>query len=499
MFGLGAVLCEVLTGRPPYVGSDPMEVQIKAVTGDLQDALARLAGCGADPELAMLARTCLDPNRERRPRDGAAVAEAVTAYRRSVEERLRSAELARVEDKAAALRRRQRRRWIVALSASVLVTLAVLGGSAWWLGGQRGERERAAAAALDESDRYRDRDAWSDALIDARRAQDALAAGDLRSVRARAAHARTDAETALRLEEIELRRAERMQQGHYDYSRAEADYADAFRDYGIDLSDPDRAAERIQASALRDRLTAALDQWGRTKLETDAAGGARLLGIAAKADPDPWRRRFRVPEMLRDRAALEELAGRPEAAEQPPWVVALLGDALARAGAADKAVDVLQAAQQRRPDSFWLNHELAYYLVRLTPPRREEAVGYYRAALALRPNSPGVWNNLGVELHALGRPAEAGVAYRKAVELQPDYFYAWNNLGNALSAQAKFAAAEEALQKARDLWPEYPEAHNNLSAVLNDQGRFVEAEAEARKAVELAPHMPQPRVALSNT
>jgi serine/threonine-protein kinase len=499
VFGLGAVLCEILTGRPPYVGRDPTEVQTKAVIGDQEDALARLAACGADAELAALAKACLHPNRERRPADGAAVAAAVTAYRRSVEERLRAAELARGEEKAKALRGRQRRRWALALAASVLVTLAVLGGGAWRLSAQRGERERAAAAALDEADRFRDRDAWADALTAARRAGDVLASGDSAALRDRAARTRTDAETALRLEEIELRRAGRMQDGHYDYARAEADYAAAFRDYGIDLAalDPDQAAERVRASALRDTLTAALDQWSRINLETDAEGCARLLAIAAKADPDPWRRRFRVPAVLSDRRALEELAGRPEAAGQPPAVVALLGDALARAGAVNRAVEVLRDAQQRRPDSFWLNHELAYYLVRLRPPEREKAVGYYRAALSLRPESPGVWNNLGVELHALGRHAEAEAAYRKAVDLQPDYFYAWNNLGNALSAQAKGAPAEEALRKALEVWPDYPEAHNNLSAVLQEQGRCVEAEAEARKAVKLAPKMPQPRLSLA--
>ncbi|MFO0957306.1 MAG: serine/threonine-protein kinase [Isosphaeraceae bacterium] len=69
VFGLGAILCEVLTGKPPYVGRSSEEVRRKAANGDLKDALERLDACGADAELVALTRQCLAPEAIDRPRD----------------------------------------------------------------------------------------------------------------------------------------------------------------------------------------------------------------------------------------------------------------------------------------------------------------------------------------------------------------------------------------------------------------------------------------------
>jgi hypothetical protein len=92
VFGLGAILCEVLTGKPPYVGKD---ICRQARAGDLAGAFTRLDGCGADAELIALTRACLAAERGERPRDGAAVAERVATYLAGVQERLKQAELKR--------------------------------------------------------------------------------------------------------------------------------------------------------------------------------------------------------------------------------------------------------------------------------------------------------------------------------------------------------------------------------------------------------------------
>src|SRR5262245_63056230 len=56
VFALGAILCEILTGRPPYTGRTVAEVMRLACRGDLAEAFARLDGCGADEGLGALAK-----------------------------------------------------------------------------------------------------------------------------------------------------------------------------------------------------------------------------------------------------------------------------------------------------------------------------------------------------------------------------------------------------------------------------------------------------------
>ena len=81
VFGLGAVLCEILTGEPPYVGPDVATVTRLAADGALAEAEHRLGGCAADPRLVGLARRCLSSDPTARPADAAEVARAVTDCR----------------------------------------------------------------------------------------------------------------------------------------------------------------------------------------------------------------------------------------------------------------------------------------------------------------------------------------------------------------------------------------------------------------------------------
>ena len=152
VFGLGAILCEILTGRPPYVGLTREEVRGKAAQGDLLDAQRRFDASAADPELIGLARCCLAPEREERPRNAGDVTLRLTAHLMGVQERLRTAESARIEAQARAAEERKRRRLTGALAACVLVTVGLVGGGWTFLSRQRHERAALFNQAVGEVD-----------------------------------------------------------------------------------------------------------------------------------------------------------------------------------------------------------------------------------------------------------------------------------------------------------------------------------------------------------
>jgi serine/threonine-protein kinase len=88
VFGLGAILCEVLTGEPPFTGRRK-DALAMAQKGDLAPALQRLEQCGADRELVKLAKRCLAADKLHRPAHAGEVKDVFVAYEAAVKERLK--------------------------------------------------------------------------------------------------------------------------------------------------------------------------------------------------------------------------------------------------------------------------------------------------------------------------------------------------------------------------------------------------------------------------
>lgn len=90
VFCLGAILCEILTGLPPYNGDDRQQVLRQARNAELQPARNRLDQCAYEQALVRLAKRCLHANPANRPLDATELANEMASYNESALERVRN-------------------------------------------------------------------------------------------------------------------------------------------------------------------------------------------------------------------------------------------------------------------------------------------------------------------------------------------------------------------------------------------------------------------------
>jgi len=516
VFGLGAILCEILTGKPPFVGRDRDEIRGRAECGDLAEALQRLQNSAADTELITLCFDCLATEPTARPRNAGEVAHRITAHLAGVQDRLRQADLARVQAETRMAEERKRRRMTVALAGSVLVIAGLAGGGWTFLARQRQERAvrfnrsfGEAEGAYAEASRVGDDLARWLAARDAAHAVEGLLADApdeqtrrhvsefARDVTQAAAAAEDDQNLLAKL--VDIRSAEADDP---DGSETDAAYADAFREAGIDVDSlpAAEAGTKIKArpAPVALALVAALDDWAlrRRKSRPKQQEAWRHLAAAARAaDPDPRRDRLReLWEQLDLKAKLEPLRKTAQEADPESWPVQsliLLAGALYDAGDQDAAAALLRRAQMRYPGDIWINYDLGFYLDSVHPQRTEEVIRYYSVARGLRPETA---HSLAHVLQSRGQGDEAAAVFQDLVRLRPGdgrhracYALLLKERGLNTSAQNEFDRATADLRVLTQLKPDNPEVHNRLGNALSDQGKLDGAIAEFRTALRLDP------------
>ena len=127
--------------------------------------------------------------------------------------------------------------------------------------------------------------------------------------------------------------------------------------------------------------------------------------------------------------------------------------------------DGLKVAPEKDPNIhlFWARMGEAYDLA----GRNDEAINAYQQAIAVKPDNPSYYNNLGNILGRTGKIDDARAAYTKAAELDPpNAAMAWRNFGISLYQAQRMVEAVEPLKKATELDPKNAQAWYLLGACM---------------------------------
>jgi choline-sulfatase len=117
-----------------------------------------------------------------------------------------------------------------------------------------------------------------------------------------------------------------------------------------------------------------------------------------------------------------------------------------------------------------------------------EAVPLLERVIALEPNLPITYLQLGTALSSLKNYEKAVPVLRKAVEMRPDLTVPRYQLGSALFETGDFAAAAAQFETAVARSPNWPEAHLSLATAYARAGRLADAIPEYTKVIELRPN-----------
>jgi tetratricopeptide (TPR) repeat protein len=504
IYALGAVLYELLTGRPPFRATTGAET-LQQVVSENPVTPTRLNPT-APRDLETICLKCLEKEPSRRYPSAWAVAEDLHRFQRN--EPILARPVGSLER---VLRWTRRKPTAAALAATALAMLALMITSGVWLVQRRAELRNEVSTALTQAFRLRKQFHFREARALLEQARQQLVPVGPDDLRRQVDGALDDLELVENLDKARLGGATPVEGRWFDRTAALPLYEKALAQIGVGRPGDDVKAilARVRNSAVRADIVAALDDWA--SITADPVRRAWLLTLARGADPDPTRDRLRQPELWKDGPTLAKVVREMRVDELSPQLATALGRVLRETG--EEAMPLLLASQARNPQDFWLNFELGWELY--DSQRFNEALSFNRAALALRPESSPAYNSVGTTLISMSfvdqgtlalRPqaspayysdgispirmdlVDEGISYyRQALKIEPTFVISHNNLGFALYLKGRRDEAVGQFLEALRLDPTSAPAHSGLATVLWAKGKEEEAFRHLREAIRLDP------------